>query len=51
MGNLNRKAGQRSRRAKESIASALIDLLIFVFKWTIFLPITLIVLLIRKGKG
>lgn len=50
MGNLNRKLGQRKRRANETIAGAIVDLIVFVLKWTIFLPITLIILIVRMGK-
>lgn len=51
MGSLKRKYGQRNRRAKETVVGAIIDLLVFILKWTIFLPFTLIIMMFRKGRN
>ena len=49
MAKLNKRGqGQRNRKIKESIAESIIMLIWGIMKWTIFLPITLLVLLFKK---
>lgn len=50
MRNLNRKYGQSKRRAEESIAKLIIELLWFILKWTLFLPFSLIYIIMKKKK-
>lgn len=48
MKNFNRSLGQKKRKTKESLAELIVDLIWTVLKWTVFLPITLLFILIRK---
>ena len=46
---LNKKGqGQRNRKAKEGLAAGLVMLVWGILKWTIFLPITLVLLIFKK---
>jgi|TARA_B110000238_G_scaffold166020_1_gene181519 hypothetical protein len=46
---LNKKGqGQRNRKAKEGLAEGLVMLVWGILKWTIFLPITLVLLIFKK---
>ena len=49
----NRGQGQRNRRAKESFAKLVLDLLWFIIKWSFmiaFFPITIIYFLFIRKK-
>ena len=48
MKNYNRSLGQKKRKAKESIAELLVNLIWVALKWTFFLPITLLFVLFKK---
>lgn len=48
MKNYNRSLGQKKRKAKESIAELLVNLIWLSLKWTVFLPITLLFVLFKK---
>jgi hypothetical protein len=46
--SMKRSYGQKKRRAKESLAELLVNLIWGILKWTIFLPFTLIFKLLKR---
>lgn len=44
----NRSLGQKKRHAKKALAEALLSIIWFLLKWTLFLPFTLCYLLLKK---